>query len=259
MGMAGACTRKVEGISWTGRDCDDRRLGHPMNPIARTYLTLIETYLALAPKHRGKGALAGLLLRPLGDVVVRTAYGFLMRADVADVTNRMSLVGYGGHVVRDEVASLREGTAFVDVGANAGLFSILASKAVGPRGVVLGFEPHEAIYRQLVHNIALNGCGNIQTFRAAISEETRCYRMSYDPRHSGASRVLPDGTRDGDSVQAYRFVDVPSIREAIEGKSVTLKVDVEGHELRVLRSVFSSNLRCTIEKVIVEVDEQLLR
>ena len=44
------------------------------------------------------------------------------------------LTGYRGH--------LKPGMTFIDVGANIGYFTVLASRLVGPEGRVIGFEPN---------------------------------------------------------------------------------------------------------------------
>jgi hypothetical protein len=51
--------------------------------------------------------------------------------------------------------NISDGDVVIDVGANIGCFTILASRAVGPAGRVIAIEPDAANFSQLVHNIAL--------------------------------------------------------------------------------------------------------
>ena len=51
---------------------------------------------------------------------------------------------------------LKPGDTFVDVGANIGLFSLIAANCVGKKGRVVAFEPVEKIYQRFCDNIKLN-------------------------------------------------------------------------------------------------------
>ena len=42
--------------------------------------------------------------------------------------------------------NLREGEVFIDLGANIGYFTLIASKIVGPKGHVYAFEPNPVIF-----------------------------------------------------------------------------------------------------------------
>jgi FkbM family methyltransferase len=64
---------------------------------------------------------------------------------------------------------LRPGDYFIDIGANIGLFSLIASKVVGNEGMVFSFEPTPKTFKRFTDNIELNGCTNIRPFCKAIS------------------------------------------------------------------------------------------
>jgi hypothetical protein len=51
---------------------------------------------------------------------------------------------------------LKPGMTFLDVGANAGFFSLLGSRAVGASGKVVAFEPHPVTAAQLSSQARLN-------------------------------------------------------------------------------------------------------
>src|SRR5262245_46805271 len=57
--------------------------------------------------------------------------------------------------------SVQAGEVFYDIGANIGLYTLLAARRVGPQGMVYAFEPHVANVQSLLANVALNelsGC-----------------------------------------------------------------------------------------------------
>lgn len=64
--------------------------------------------------------------------------------------------------------NISNGDVVIDVGANIGCFTILASRAVGPTGRVIAIEPDAANFRQLVRNIALNRLTNVTAMNVAL-------------------------------------------------------------------------------------------
>ena len=57
------------------------------------------------------------------------------------------------HETYEHFFSLKEKDTVVDIGANVGLFSLKASKAVGKHGTIVAFEPEKNNYEMLCRNI----------------------------------------------------------------------------------------------------------
>ena len=66
-------------------------------------------------------------------------------------------------------ACLQDGAKVLDVGANIGYYSVLASLFLGDTGQVLAYEPNPENFTVLKKNIAINNCANIQAFQLALS------------------------------------------------------------------------------------------
>jgi len=66
-------------------------------------------------------------------------------------------------------AQVNEGMIVIDVGANIGYYSLMASSLVGNDGAVYAFEPEEVTHRVLCDNIKLNACNNIFPVEKALS------------------------------------------------------------------------------------------
>jgi tRNA/tmRNA/rRNA uracil-C5-methylase (TrmA/RlmC/RlmD family) len=62
---------------------------------------------------------------------------------------------------------LREGSVFLDAGANIGFFTVLASKLVGQSGTVLAVEMMPDTAAILRKHVALNRCENVKIIEAA--------------------------------------------------------------------------------------------
>src|SRR5262245_6597666 len=63
---------------------------------------------------------------------------------------------------------LRPGMTVVDVGANIGQYSLLASARVGAAGTVHAFEPHPGVYEVLRRNLQRAGCTNVSAHQLAV-------------------------------------------------------------------------------------------
>jgi FkbM family methyltransferase len=129
---------------------------------------------------------------------------------------------------------LKAGMTVVDLGANIGYYTLLASRLVGPSGVVYAFEPDPPMFAYLTRNVATNRCGNVITVNAAVTD-----------RSGTASFVSSESVR-GWVVPAPATVRTPVV------KTVTLdaffaargwppihliKLDVEGSEKSALQGM----------------------
>ena len=156
---------------------------------------------------------------------------------------------YEPYVTRVINAILKPEQTFVDIGANIGYFSLLASRRVGPRGRVIAFEPMAQNFSLLLRSIQLNGFQNIEPHAIALSNENKIVKMIlWERRNSGSFHLLndPHWNREIYSVQARRLDDL------LEGKRADLiKIDVEGAEGLVFQGM-SDTLRKHQPIVIME-------
>jgi FkbM family methyltransferase len=211
--------------------------------------------IAGLPRFRGKGRLLSMLL-PFA-ASVRSYYGVKLTVARGDLTNLYSIGGFYGDLIASELAALADRTGvFLDVGANAGVFSLLAARRLSA-GRVFAFEPNPATYAQLLRNIALNDARTIVPLNLALGERSTLMALSHDPAHSGLSRVADAAVRPAtpEVVVAVTPLDALGfVLEACRGRRVSVKVDVEGYELRVLRMLLRSPLSHSIDIAIVEID-----
>lgn len=86
-------------------------------------------------------------------------------------------------------AAIRPDDVVYDLGAQAGFYSLLASRLVGPQGTVYSFEPLPRNIRFLKQHIALNGVTNIKVFQLAVSstDGTGLFEDGAGPLQGGLS------------------------------------------------------------------------
>jgi FkbM family methyltransferase len=126
---------------------------------------------------------------------------------------------------------LREGDIFVDVGANEGFFSIVASKAVGPTGRVIAIEPQSRLQGVLARNIRENGALNVDVIQRVISDAPGVATLSVSPDMNTGSSGLFRATRYRVPTQDVLQTTLESLFDLLSLRSVRLmKMDIEGFE-----------------------------
>lgn len=68
--------------------------------------------------------------------------------------------------------NLRAGDTYWDCGAHFGLFSVVASRLVGPTGMVLAFEPTPSVREVLTKVVSMNKAFNVVVRPEALSDRT---------------------------------------------------------------------------------------
>ena len=134
------------------------------------------------------------------------------------------------------VRHLRPGDVVLDVGANAGLYTVIAARAVGDTGHVYAFEPDQRAVALLRRNVALNGLKNVTVIEAAVSDQTgeREFAAASDIALSSLAAIQ----RDDQHIQGWRTVRTIRLDDAIASHAIAgvtfLKIDVEGAEKLVI-------------------------
>lgn len=152
---------------------------------------------------------------------------------------------------------VRNGMTFADVGANIGLHSVLASRAVGEEGHVFAFEPEARNHALLIRNLEANGCTNVTVMQAAVGEHSGTMPLYLAPGGSIGTHSLLGSSRDAEPARE----EVPVIRLDEYFKTAgrrldVLKVDVEGYEGFVLRG--AKRLLADVELLFVEYNRDSL-
>jgi FkbM family methyltransferase len=149
--------------------------------------------------------------------------------------------GYERHVLDLLERLLPVGGAFLDVGANIGLHTIVGSRRVGPLGSVHAIEPEPHCRHRLLRHLELNRINNVQVFAVAFSDHTGTSRLFRSPpENSAKSSFAESNTTMGLLGKSPGFVDVETqtLDEHVRhwgGNPDVVKIDVEGAELLVLR------------------------
>lgn len=135
------------------------------------------------------------------------------------------------------------GDVFYDIGANIGVYTIMAAVRVGPAGRVIAFEPHLGNAMRLLENIRLNHVEDrVVVLSLALHEKAAILPFNYRHHLVGSSR-----SQLGDSVDEYGVRFAPESVELKVAETVDnllsfgvvdppthIKIDVDGNEYPIL-------------------------
>jgi FkbM family methyltransferase len=132
---------------------------------------------------------------------------------------------------------LRPGDVFVDVGANAGYYTLLASGLVGPDGGVVSVEASSEIFEVLLRNLELNDPSNVRAVNVAALDTEGTVELVPGPEsHTGLTSTVV-GPNPDRMIQA-RSAPLDSILTNDEIRRTRIvKMDVEGAEWEVARGM----------------------
>jgi len=132
---------------------------------------------------------------------------------------------------------VQEASSFLDIGANTGLYSLLAS-SLNPNCVVHAFEPNPNVYKKLLHNIQINKFTNVITHELAISN-IEVEGQLHVPIEASMASLNLDGFRSlPGKIYNVSIKKLDSFLGIIENIDL-IKIDVEGFEPYVLKGADS--------------------
>ena len=135
------------------------------------------------------------------------------------------------------VRSLREGGIFFDVGAHIGYSSLIAARAVGPRGEVFAFEADSENARRIGEHVRRNGLSQIRVLPLAVWSRSGAVVFEQagrqSSRNTGAVARAEAAAANGERIEV-QAVTLDDFAERHRPPTL-VKVDVEGGEAEVLR------------------------
>ena len=180
----------------------------------------------------------------------------VMTLDLANVVHRQIYMGcFGNAMTRWARALLRPGDTFVDVGAHAGYFTLIAGHAVGSAGRVFAVEPNPAAFDSLRAHLSASEISHAHAFNWGLSEQNGTAVLHVpdaDSRRDYNATLLPR--------PEWRAVEVQvrTLDECLETWAVEridlMKIDVEGSEPRVLAGGATHLTDGVVRHLMIEIN-----
>lgn len=135
-----------------------------------------------------------------------------------------------GPMIQAMAQNLRPGDVFLDVGAHAGEYALIAARMAGPLGVAHAIEPQPQLAAVIRNNAERNRLSNLRVHACAICDVTGSINFFFDPGSMGGWPA----TAAAATVPSFTLDDF--VANMCGGSRVDLiKLDAGGNELAALR------------------------
>ena len=214
--------------------------------LSSIYETLRDRGAATLIRAIGNQAVAGVHSRILRRrFLEKPIHDYRMLIDLEDRGISRSLLLFGTREVDHKVLLehiAKPGMMVFDIGANIGYYALMELGLIGPEGRMLAIEPSPSNIALLHRNLALNGEGDrITVLEGAVSDRpgTASFHLS---AHSNLGTFHADGSAahmlSGEQI-SVRTYTVPELA-AEHGAPDLIRMDVEGHEVEVIRGMLDA-------------------
>lgn len=159
---------------------------------------------------------------------------------------------------RHFMALLGQGCTVLDIGANIGYYTLIASRLVGASGRVFAFEPGRQTFARLSKNVAVNNLENTYLNDCALGDQTCEVTLYHYPGNDRGSNSLFLIERSGSETVQMTTLDSFILQNRIAHIDL-VKMDVEGAEVKVLRGGMGLFSRRDAPFLMVEVSPACLQ
>jgi len=192
---------------------------------------------------------------------VPSAYGYNFHANYSDSTFQLYIKGGYGSYYWKRIKKIKYNFIFLDIGANAGLYSIsaLKNKYIDE---CYAFEPVIKTTKYLKNNFILNNCKDkYSIINKAISNFNGQSNINIEKNNSGRANLRDNSTFliNGSNKSIINCINANDLNNIILNKKklpIVVKIDVEGHEAIILNELFNSTFKNYIKEIFLEIDER---
>lgn len=187
----------------------------------------------------GKTTVDGVTIDFSQPKTVTDANGFVWHDGGPETDDHLSFGGHEPSILEIAKGMMRQGGAFLDVGAHVGLYTLnLATKA----DVVYSIEANPDTYEVLMQNIKANASKHnamIKALNVAAWDDMTMLRLvdENDKQTGGSTHVEPlDPKQSRYSQRLIKTIPLDAVLSEIPALDL-VKIDVEGAEAHVLRGM----------------------
>jgi FkbM family methyltransferase len=218
-------------------------------------------YLNVFPINRGKNFIARLLTKFFGSFIVKTKENISLAIFLSSQmdTSYFDLKFSRNNIILEEINKLEPRHNFLDIGANIGYYSLLASKKIGNSGRVYSFEPSSREFRRLLKNIEINNCTNLIPTNIALSDSNNEIYFSIAQGHTGLNSIFIEDESVYKTTQITKTIKLDNYFNSEKRKFQLAKIDVEGAELMVLKGMEQMLNEHAVQRIIIEITPRFFK
>ncbi len=145
---------------------------------------------------------------------------------------------------------LKQGNTFIDVGANVGIYSMIAAEQVGESGKVISIEPNPFVIERLKYNLSINSFEDrIKIQQCGVSDAEGKFDLVMDKTNLGGSSIVIERSDEKISISCKLLSTI--IEEQGIKKIDGLKIDIEGAEDKALIPFFNTVDKSLFPKFLI--------
>jgi len=187
---------------------------------------------------------------------VKSRYGVYLKNRWTDATFHFCVFGRYGTVLSDILNNMQADFTFIDIGANQGLYSLIAARHPACQKVY-AFEPVANTYQYLLDNVLINQAHRIVPVNAAISDKEGTGKIAVQRGHSGAATLREFNPLLVSRTDTIRTIDGAGLVQLLaEADNCIIKIDVEGFESTVLDQLEKAGVLERTQTLFYEIDEK---
>lgn len=236
---------------------------HAASRMARDFMLWRHLRVVRARVMRHVHKASGDLLRTLAPAAkprpARSHYGVQMWPNWADRTFAYCHYATYGPYLADLIAGIDQPFGFLDIGANQGLFSLIAAQNPACHKII-ALEPVPDTHQRLAANLALAGLdGRAEALPFGLSDRAGEHTITLNAVHSGQA-TLGDHLAAANSNCRQITVNLITMAELAQhlppGLPLFVKIDVEGHEPVIIEELLASRHASRILGIFYEHDNR---
>lgn len=251
---AGGPAPAIASVAWAA---------HSPSRMARDFLMWRHLRVVRARMMRHLHKAAGDMLRAINPQAkprpVQSHYGVSMLSNWADRTFAYCHYGTYGPYLADLIASIDRPFCFLDIGANQGLFSLVAARNPACAKIV-ALEPVPDTHQRLSENLALAGLGKrAEALAVGLSDQAGEQLMTLNAIHSGQATLgdhLAKANRQCQQIPVTLITIAELEAHLPPGLPLFVKIDVEGHEPVIIEELLASRHASRILGIFYEHDNR---
>lgn len=169
------------------------------------------------------------------------------------------LIRYGAHEPTSTYIFnklLKKGMVVLDIGANIGYFTLIASKLVGDKGKIYAFEPAPNNLKYLRKNIQINKVKNVEIVNKCVSNEDKIILLYLNKEDHSSHSII--------NIKQQKSIDVSAItlNKMFKKDSFVInfiKMDIEGAEMNALIGMNEIIEKNKVTYILTEVNLRIMK
>ena len=186
--------------------------------------------------------------------VVKIYYDVYLEPNWNDNTFKYSFCGFYGDFLSNILLGLDDTFDFIDIGANQGLYSLVASKNEKIQKVFC-VEPSLKTIKILKSNLLKNQVLDFEIIPFAISDKEGRASLKNFENHSGKSTLLESNQEFDNTEKIDSITHLNLEKLIISSNNLFIKIDVEGLEEIVINEVSKCSFFKNVKHIFYEVNE----